>query len=813
MADKEKASLGLGKFLLIFWSLASLPLLGLVLLFYLVSNDYLGELPSFEELENPKSNLASEVYTADQMLLGKYYRENRTNVLYEEMSPFVPQALVATEDERFYDHSGIDFWALPRVVMGVLTGTTSKGGGSTITQQLAKMLFHDRPGSKLERVIQKFKEWVIATRLERQYTKEEIITMYLNKFDFINNAVGIKSAASVYFSKSPDSLNILESAMLVGMAKNPTLYNPVRKPDNALFRRNIVLGQMKRNELLTDQELDSLKQYEVALNFNRVDHKTGPAPYFREMLRLKLGEMFKAKDEATGEYIIQKPNGDPYNVYSDGLKIYTTIDSRMQQYAENAVASHLTNLQKDFFRDINKGKRPPFHNTLSKSEVDRIINTSIKRSSHYRILKGKECANCGRRGDFVSKITEDGKDYWLCSAADCEHKTHVVPADSIDIIFNTPQEFKVFSWEGEKDTMMSFVDYIKYNKSILQAGLMSMDPHTGFVKAWVGGVDYEHFAYDHVKQGKRQVGSTFKPFVYGLAIQEGMSPCYEVTNTLYTFYKGEYGLLKDWTPKNSDGEYGYEVSLKYALANSMNTITAWLLKRFSPKAVIAFARKAGIKSHIEPVPSLCLGIADLSVYEMVGAYSTFANKGVWTEPIFISRIEDSKGNVVIDFVPETREAMNEETAYVMLEMMKGIVDGVRGSHDGKVLGTGIRLRSQPSDSRPYTGISSKIAAKTGTTQNNSDGWFMGVTPDLVTGVWVGAEDRGVHFRTTYYGQGANTALPIWAYYMNSVYDDEKLNISQSDFEKPEKTLKIELDCNKFQSQNNGGFDPEDFNDK
>lgn len=813
MKDDSKKRMGLGKFLLIFWGLASLPLLGIVLLFYLVANGFLGDLPSFEELENPMSNLASEVFTADQVLLGKYYSENRSNVLFEEISPFVPQALVATEDERFYEHTGIDFWALPRVFIGVLTGTTNKGGGSTITQQLAKMLFHKSPTNKLERVIQKFKEWVIATRLERQYTKEEIISMYLNKFDFINNAVGIKSAANVYFGKDPDSLDIIESALLVGMAKNPTLYNPIRKPENAQLRRNVVLGQMLRNELITREEFDSLKILDLNLDYTRVDHKTGVAPYFREVLRLKLAEIFKEKNEKTGEYVLKKPNGEAYDIYRDGLKVYTTLDSRMQAYAEWAVSMHMKNLQEDFFRDIQKNKRPPFHNTLSEAEVKNIVNTAIRRSPKYAILKGKECANCGRRGDLVSQVVEDGKAYWECSAEDCGHRSHVVPEDSIDILFNTPEPYTIFTWEGEKDSMMSYVDYVKYNKSILQAGLMSMDPHTGFVKAWVGGIDYTHFAYDHVIQGKRQVGSTFKPFVYGLAVQEGISPCYEVTNTLYTFYKGEYGLLKDWTPQNSDGEYGYNVSLKYALANSMNTITAWLLKRFSPKAVIAFARKAGIESPIDPVPSLCLGIADLSVYEMVGAYSTFANKGVYTEPIYISRIEDKNGNLIKEFIPESREAMSEETAYVILDMMKGIVDGVRGSHDGKVLGTGIRLRSQPSEQRPYTGISAKIAGKTGTTQNNSDGWFMGITPDLVTGVWVGAEDRGVHFRTTYYGQGANTALPIWGYYMKKVYQDKTLEISQDDFEKPQRPLSIELDCERYNKQLFRGYDEEDFNDK
>lgn len=798
------------KWLLWLWLIFLSPVVGIVAMFSLVSMEVFGPLPTFEELENPKSNLASEVYTADQEILGKYYRENRTNIQFEDISPWVPTALVSTEDERYFGHTGIDFWALPRVFGGVLMGTTSKGGGSTITQQLAKMLFHERPSSKIGRIIQKFQEWVIAVRLERHYTKEEIIAMYLNRFDFIHTAVGIKSASQVYFNTTVDQLDILQSATLVGMAKNPVLYDPLRKPENSLKRRNIVLGQMLRNEKITREEFDSLKALPIELDFQSVDHKSGIAPYFREILRRELGRLFNEKDPETDEYVLSKPDGSGYDIYRDGLRVYTTLDSRMQRYAEKAVESHLSNLQVDFWREINRNLSPPFHNTVTKKEVERIIQSAIRRTPKYAVLTGKECANCGRRSNFVSTIERNDSTIFVCSASDCLHEEPAPHPDSILPQFYRPEKMKIFTWKGEVDTTMSYVDFIKYNKSILQSGMMSMDPHTGFVKAWVGGIDYKHFVYDHVKQGKRQVGSTFKPFVFGLAMQEGMSPCKKVPNTLYTFYKGEYGLLDDWTPKNSEGTYGYDVSLKYALANSMNTITAWLFKQFSPQAIINFAKRLGIESEIDPVPSLCLGIADVSVYEMVGAYSTFANKGVWTEPIFISRIEDKNGNVIHEVVPETREAMSEEQAYVMLDLLKGIVDGVRGDHDGRVIGTGVRLRGQPSDARPYQGIYTKVAGKTGTTQNNSDGWFIGITPDLVTGVWVGAEDRGVHFSRTYYGQGANMALPVWAYYMKDVYADKSITISTEDFEAPENGVSVELDCSRYK-ETISTFQDDEFN--
>lgn len=755
------------KFIFWFWLFGILPPLVLYLFMYLISQDFLGPLPTFEELENPKSNLASEVYTADQVLLGTYYRENRSNVTYEDLSPNLVNALVATEDERFYDHSGIDLKSLGRVVYGVLTGQMSKGGGSTLTQQLAKMLFHNRPSSKIERGLQKFKEWIISARLERQYTKEEIITMYLNKFDFVNNAVGIKSASRIYFNTTPDSLSLPQAAVLVGMAKNPALFNPVRRPDTTQHRRNVVFAQMLRNELITKQEFDSLKQLPIELNFTRVDHRTGLAPYFREVLRLRLRELFDEQDEE-GNYILAKPDGTPYDIYGDGLRIYTTLNSKLQTYAEEAVAEHLgQELQNDFWRRL-KGKRLGLFDTkISESQAWAILNRAKVNSERYQNLK--------RAG--ASK-------------------------DSIETAFNTEVPMKVFSWKGERDTVMTPLDSIKYYKSFLQSGVMSMDPNTGFIKAWVGGIDYRYFNYDHVMQGRRQVGSTFKPIVYSLAIQEGYSPCYKVPNIQTCFDMPDN--QPDWCPKNSDGEYGGMISLKYGLANSMNTITAWVMDRFGPKAVINMARKLGIKSPLDEVPSLCLGVADLSVYEITAANSTFVNKGVYVEPIFISRIEDSNGNVIIDFVPERHEALSEETAYSMVSLMQGVVDGVYSDYYDKKIGTGVRLRFK------YK-FKNEIAAKTGTTQNNSDGWFIGMTPNLVTGVWVGAEDRAVRFASTYYGQGANTSLPIWALYMQRVYADSSLGILPEDFEKPEH-VGIELDCDKYDREHSTStFDDDGFN--
>ena len=804
-------------FVLLFWVAVLGPGLGITATMYMAANDYLGKLPTFEELENPNTNLATEIYSADGKILGKYFKENRTNIIYEDLSSHLSNALIATEDERFYSHSGVDFKGLVRAVLYLGT----KGGASTVTQQLSKMLFTKKPAHKLKRVVQKMKEWVIAGRLERQYTKNEIIAMYFNKLDFVNNAVGIKSASNVYFGVDPAYLQVEQAALLVGMAKNPSLFNPIRRPDTTLHRRNVVLSQMRKNEFISTSEYDSLIQIPLELDYNIVDHKEGLAPYFREILRSQIKSLFSEKD-SLGNYKYHKAGNpkEPYNIYRDGLKIYTTIDSRLQKYAENAVTTHLKNeLQDDLFRDLKKRnkKKYPFDWRVSTEQVESILNRAMKQTQRYRILTGKECANCGRRGKVINHTTtESGENVFACTAEDCLFERHAIPKDSIEILFNTPDTMSVFTWQGDRDTVMTPMDSIRYYKSFLQAGLMSMDPRTGFIKAWVGGIDYHHFKYDHVKQGKRQVGSTFKPFVYSLAIQNGLSPCYEVPNVPVIFQKEKWGMDKDWSPQNSDRLYGCSVSLKYGLANSMNTVTAWVLSQYgseAPKNVIRLARKMGITSYLPPVPSICLGVADISLYEMVGANSTFVNKGVWTEPIFITRIEDKNGNVIQDFIPHTREAMSEETAYVMLNLMKGVVDGVysqcmgdrmkanRAKYGrGSVMyrpGTGMRIRGRKTEKRPYVGIKYPMAGKTGTTQNNSDGWFMGLTPDLVTGVWVGAEDRGVRFSRTSLGQGANTALPIYGYYMNDVYEDEDIAISKKDFEKPKKPLSIELNCTRF----------------
>tara|TARA_Y100000782_G_C10189350_1_gene269594 strand:+ start:13544 stop:15988 length:2445 start_codon:yes stop_codon:yes gene_type:complete len=797
--EKQPEKKNFTKLIFWFWGLFVGGCLFVTGFFYALAMGWIWELPSFEELENPKSNLATEIITSDQKILGKYYSENRTNIEYGHIPKYLVDGLVTTEDERFYNHSGIDLKGLIRAVFYL----GQNGGASTITQQLAKQLYHEPAITLLQRLKQKLIEWVIAAQLERQYTKEEIITMYLNKFDFINHAVGVESASNVYFGMHADSLKIHQAALLVGMCNNPSYYNPLRFEERAKTRRNIVFGQMKRNGIISEQEKDSLQQLPLDLNFTSADHKDGVAPYFREILRSELSKLFSEKDK-DGNYVLAKANGDRYDIYRDGLKVYTTIDMRMQKYAEWAVQKHIGGELQPTFDRLNKNKRnAPFSNSITDKQAQSILNRAKKRSPRYLVLTGRQCANCGRRGSYVSKEVVDGKPMWVCSASDCHHQSPVVHKDSIDALFDTPVDMKVFTWKGEVDTTMSPMDSIRYYKKFLQSGLMSMDPKTGEIKAWVGGINYKYFNYDHVKQGKRQVGSTFKPFVYALAIEAGYSPCYEVPNILYTFKKGEWGLLKDWTPKNSDGEYGYNVTLKYGLGNSMNTITAWVMKQFGPPAVIEYARRMGITSKLDTVPSLVLGVADISLYEMVGANATFANKGIWQEPIFITRIEDKNGTVIKEFRPKTNEAMSEENAYVMLSLMKGVVDGVRGKHDGKKIGTGIRLRYD-SDKREYDGIKYPIAGKTGTTQNNSDGWFMGITPDLVTGVWVGADDRSVHFSRTYYGQGANTALPIWGYYMKKVYADPSIKISTGDFEAPLEPLSVELDCDKYSSS--GGFD-------
>ncbi len=817
MAKKENTTSGNGKKIMIFWMLVFMPVLLLFAIMWGAKTGNLGfdELPDLAELENPKSNLASEIISSDGKTIGKYFLQNRTNVKFDELSPFLVDALIATEDERYRSHSGIDFRGLVRAVANF----GSAGGASTITQQLSKMMFHSTPGGGIGRIKQKFQEWILAVELEKRYTKDELIVMYYNKFDFIYNAVGIKSASNVYFNKLPIDLNIEEAAVLVGMAKNPSLYNPKRFPENAMKRREVVFAQMKRSELITQQEYDSLRVLPLTLDYKLVDHKEGIAPYFRETLRLKIQKMFDEKDEE-GNYIYAKPDGNPYNIYRDGLKIFTTINARMQEHAEFAVEEYIANtLQGQFNRHIKRvrTKRYPYdgsHKGVSKKQYESLLKSSKEKTPRYRILAGKECFNCGRRGE--RNIKKEG-DYFVCQNDDCLEKRWATNQDSIDIIFDKKIEMKLFSHAGTIDTTLSPNDSIKYFKTFLHTGLMSVDPHTGYIKAWVGGVNYEQFAYDHVTS-TRQVGSTFKPFVYLTAIQNGYSPCYEVPNVKTTFHKGEFGLLKDWAPKNSDGIYNdCNVSLKYALANSMNTTTAWVMKQFGPQAVMEQARNMGIKNKLDPVPSLCLGVADLSVYEMVGANATFANKGVYIEPSMYTRIEDKHGNVIVDMNPDTKEAMSEEHAYVMLDLMKGIVDGEynkcmgderksRGKNAIYTIGTGMRLRGRVSEQRPYAGHKYPIAGKTGTTQNNSDGWFMGITPDLVTGVWVGADERAVRFATTAMGQGANTALPVWAYYMQRVKADKKLDYPDKDFEKPEKPLSVELDCIKYNLMENGGGD-------
>ncbi|MDR9398132.1 transglycosylase domain-containing protein [Salibacter sp.] len=756
---KEKRKSSYGKYILAFWLIYFTGFAVTAGYFLALSRDMIWELPSFEELENPQTNLASEIISTDGELIGKYFSENRTRIDFENIPDHMVEALISTEDERFYQHSGIDVRGTVRAV--AFLGT--RGGASTISQQLAKQLYHEPAATIIERLKQKTMEWVIATQLERQYTKEEIITMYLNKFDFVNNAVGVESAADVYFNTSADSLSLPEAATLVGMAKNPSLFNPNRRPDTTLFRRNVVFGQMLRNNAITQQQFDSLAQLPLGLKFKRVDHSEGMAPYFREVLRMKLKELFNEKNE-DGNYKIAKPNGDPYSIYSDGLKIYTTLHSRLQEYAEWAVKKHLSGeLQPDFWNDLERVKRAPFANNVSENQINRILQQGVRWSDRYYHLN--------QRG---------------------------VEKDSIEWYFNQPVDMTVFSWDGPIDTVMTPMDSIRYHKSFLHAGLMSLDPKSGEVRAWVGGINHNYFAYDHVVQGRRQVGSTFKPFVYALAIENGLSPCKKVPDIPVTFKKGTWNMLSDWTPSNSDTTYkGEMVTLKFGLANSMNNITAWVMKQYGPVAVIEYCRRLGITSPLDTVPSLALGVADISLYEMVGAHATFVNEGIWQKPLYITRIENKSGAVIKEFMPKTREAMSEQNAYTMLELMKGVTMGAEAP-DGRRRGTGIRLHFD----RPYANIpwDRPIAGKTGTTQNNSDGWFMGSTPDLVTGVWVGAEDRSVHFRYTSKGQGANTALPIWGYYMNKVWADSALGISTGDFKKPENYNMI-LDCDKYNQSN------------
>lgn len=728
------------------WVIWFLMLAIVVVFFYGIIAEWFGSMPTFEELENPKSNLASEVYSSDGELLGTYFIENRSNISYRDISPNLINALVSIEDIRFEKHSGIDEKALLRVFYGVVTGN-HKGGGSTLTQQLAKNLFPRGRLSTPQLILRKFQEWITALKLERYYSKEEIIAMYLNTVSYGHNSFGIKSASATFFDCSPDSLNIQEAALMAGVVNAPTRYSPISNPERSMKRRNLVLMQMHKYGFINKHVYDSVKQLPLGVSkYSMRDHNQGLARYLREYLRGELKKWCKTH---------YKPDGSSYNLYKDGLKIYTTINARMQRYAEEAVREHLSlDLQPAFYKHWKGYTYAPFDfdEEEAKESVNRAILLSVKRSERYRRLR-----NSG------------------------------LSLDSILMNFDEPSEMRIFSWNGPIDTVLTPLDSIRYYKYFLQAGLLSMESHTGYVRAMVGGIDYQYFKYDHVVQGKRQVGSTFKPFLYTLAMQEGeYSPCYKVSNISYSVELDD-GTF--WVPRNSGKDrIGEEVTLKWALANSNNWISAYLIGRFSPQSVRQMARKMGVKSDIPAVPSIALGTPDLSLYEMVGAMNTFANKGVYVKPTFITKIKDKNGNVLERFVPEKTEAMNEVTAYKMLKLLEGVVES----------GTGIRLRYR-------YGFNNPIAGKTGTTQNQSDGWFMGVTPDLTTGIWVGAEDRSVHFRTIRLGQGANMALPIWALYMKKVYDDPSLGISQGEFDKPLRDVMIEFDCEKYERERQGGM--------
>jgi penicillin-binding protein 1A len=728
------------------WILFLSPILLIFIVVTLTGLGTFGALPDVEELVNPKNNLATIVYSGDMKILGKYYSENRVNVNFNQLDKDLVNALVATEDARFYEHSGVDIKALGRSFVGAFTGG-NKGGGSTITQQLAKMMFPREKLSKAELVIRKMKEWIIATRLEKYYTKDEIMALYLNKFDFLNLAVGVKSAAQIYFNRTQDSLNIEQAAMLIGMAKNPSLFNPIRHPDTTMQRRNVVMNQMVKYGYLTKQKYDSLKVLPLDLSFHPEDHNDGLAPYLREYIRDNFLKSWCEKH-------INPLTNKPYNVYKDGLRIYTTIDSRMQQYAEEAVYEHMQDLQRMFDKDLKTKKNAPFAWNVNKQEIENIMTSSIRRSERYRSAK--------KAGMSDEEATAT---------------------------FYKPVQMSVYSLRGDIDTVLTPFDSIKYYKGFLQTGFMAMEPQTGYVKAWVGGINHKHFKYDHVKVSRRQVGSTFKPFVYALAIQEGFSPCHQVPNVKTCISLPEGG---EWCPENSDGpndkNNGKMITLKKALANSINYITAWIMKQYGPHAVVTLVKRLGITSEIPEVPSICLGTADINVFEMVAANSTFANKGTYIQPTFITRIEDKNGKVLEEFIPTTDEVFSEERAYTMIQLMRGVVDG----------GTGSRLRSRHK-------LMNQIAGKTGTTQKNADGWFMGLTPELVAGAWVGGEDRSIHFNSMVEGQGATMALPIWGKFFSKVYADKNLKVSKGDFPRP-KNLdpNLELDCSKYDATDNDG---------
>ncbi|WP_373733399.1 transglycosylase domain-containing protein [Bacteroides heparinolyticus] len=740
----------------ILWIFIALTALACVLIFFSIAKGWIGYMPPVEDLENPNYKFATEVLSDDGKVLGtySYSKENRVFVGYADLSPHIINALIATEDVRFADHSGIDAIALVRALVkrGILMQKNA-GGGSTITQQLSKQLYSPSAGNIMERLFQKPIEWVIAVKLERYYTKEEILTMYLNKFDFLNNAVGVKTAAFTYFGCEPKDLRPEEAATLVGMCKNPSLYNPIRYNERSRGRRNVVLDQMRKAGYITQAECDSLQTLPLKLKYNRVDHKEGLATYFREYLRGVLTAKKPDKSDYRGWQMQKfyedsldwennplygwcekntKKDGSKYNLYTDGLKIYTTIDSRMQQYAEEAVTEHLKELQGHFFKEKKGAKKAPYTFRVTQQQVDEMLGRAMRQSDRYRIMK--------KNGASEAEIKK---------------------------AFNTPEEMTVFSWQGGKDTVMTPMDSIRYYKFFLRAGFMSMDPHNGYVKAYVGGPNYHYFQYDMAMVGRRQVGSTVKPFLYTLAMENGFSPCDEVRHVEYTLLD-ENG--RAWTPRNTNKKrYGEMVTVKWGLANSDNWITAYLMGKLNPYNLKRLIHTFGVRNRdIVPSVSLCLGPCEISVGEMVSAYTAFPNKGIRVAPLFVTRIEDNEGNVLATFTPEMQEVISASSAYKMLVMLRSVINE----------GTGGRVRR--------LGVKADMGGKTGTTNYNADGWFMGFTPSLVSGCWVGGEDRDIHFDTMLHGQGASMALPIWSKYMVKVLGDKSLGYDEKEtFQLPE----------------------------
>jgi len=725
------------KYLLIMWIIFLLGLFSIPALFTAVSKGILGPLPTSDKIENPKANLASEVFSSDGVLLGKFYTQNRTRIEFQDLSPNIVNALVSTEDERYRRHPGIDLEGTSRAIFFL----GRRGGGSTITQQLALNLFDKRASSKLKRISQKLKEYVLAVRLEKSYTKDEIIALYLNTVDFVNNAVGIKSASNIYFNKEPIDLEIQEAATLVGMLKNPSLYNPLRRPEMVRNRRNTVLNQMVRNKTLEPELRDSLSAMELGIKYTKVDHIEGLAPYFRSTLALELRKW-------AGNTL--KGDGDTYDIYRDGLKIYTTIDSRMQRYAEEAVHEHLTVHQEKFFNEF----RPSFWKT---DEGKVVLNNALKTSDAYKDLK-------------EAKISQD----------------------SIDLYFKTPKEMTIFTHDGKVDSVMTPLDSIKHHKLFLHTGFMVVDPKTGHIKAWVGGIDFEHFKYDHAnKKTRRMVGSTFKPILYSIAIDNGWSPCMKIQNVPVTIYT-ETG--EPWTPKNADrDEYGGWLTLKECLAKSKNTCAAYIMSQVGPKPLVEQAKRMGLDSDPLAVPSLALGALDVSLWEMMHIYSTFVNAGVSTQPIYLDRIEDKNGTEIQGFITERKEVMSEQTAHIMLELMQGVTNSG---------GTAARIKW-------YYQLPGEIAGKTGTTDDHTDGWFMGMTPGLIGGAWVGCDDQALRFRSLGNGSGGAMAMPIWAKFFQKAFEDEELGLNpEATFFEPKQEIDIELDCEEYNRQNNiGPTDP------